>query len=307
MAIFERDISQTLVFTGTYNHNQKIMNVTQSLTFAQMDSARDNHESLFERLGFTQIVGVGISGRRNLTQTLTFTQHAARNQTGDVHQNLAFTESATPGNKWPAVTDVLTFVQTATGVAATAGRNTLVFTETIGLQAIRSLVVNQSLQFGNFGVGYKLDVGFISTPPPVTVVNDTGTYVITPTRTVTPAPTIQFAIGSNVITLKRPDFSNGDALNLRRIQRETRNGDLIIYRDPSWSATQALTMEFTYIDEVKARAFQDFVRSCLGLLVLFTDHEGHVWTGVFNSPELEIKTTGRFNNSFSIVFEVIFA
>lgn len=306
MATYEEDISQTLTFTDTYRHNQKIVSVVQALAFLQMDSGDTNEYSLIDTLTFNQITKVGISGRRDISQTLTFTDHAARNQTGNVYQFMTFNEICSPGNKWPAIIDHLSFVQTAVGTSAHAGRNTLVFTETVGLRAIRALRVNQNLAFGSSASGYMEKIDFISIPTPVTVVNDTGTYVVTPTRTVTPAPTIQFAFGSKVITLKRPEFANKDALNLRRIQRETRNGDLIIYRDPTWSATQTLTMEFTFIDELKAREFQDFVRGCLGHLVLFTDHEGHVWTGLFNSPDFDIKTTGCFNNAFTIIFEVIF-
>lgn len=308
MAIITRSVTQTLTFTQTTRHNQKIESITQALAFVQFDSARDNHESITQILVFAQALRCSISGSRTISQTLSFTDNAYRNQVGDVYQNFNISQSVSPGNKWPRVDQELNFTQDVSIGLARAGRNALEFTETVSYNSNRVRTLSHQLLFAQATTIYIDRVDYYSEPPPVAVGNDSVSYYVTPPRTVVVQPTVKFQYLNNIpIVIKRPEFQNKDVLELRRIQRESRNCDLIIYRDPAWSATQYLEMQFTFMPDDQTRAVQDFIRGTLGQLVVFTDHENKQWTGMFNSPDLEITTPGRFNNSFTIKFEVIFA
>jgi len=99
--------------------------------------------------------------------------------------------------------------------------------------------------------------------------------------------------GSWSLTLKVPRFGNTDSIELSRVQRNSRAGDLIIWAHPSWPKTEILKFSFVNLSNTKAKEFLAFLDATLGQDITLTDHEGVVWTGFIITPETPITQSGR--------------
>lgn len=86
------------------------------------------------------------------------------------------------------------------------------------------------------------------------------------------------------VLLPSPDFGNTEELNFDRINRRTRGGDLIVYRDPEWTHTITLKLKFSYMTQLKVNAILSFYTATLGKAITLRDWENFSWTGVITSP-----------------------
>lgn len=109
------------------------------------------------------------------------------------------------------------------------------------------------------------------------------------------------SFGATTLILPSPDFENVEKLDFDRINRKTRGGDLIVFRDPTWSATTTLVYRFSYMTQTKVDSLLRFMRQTLGLTIALTDFEGFIWSGVILTPAGEVAQPGRQN--FTAQFE----
>jgi hypothetical protein len=105
------------------------------------------------------------------------------------------------------------------------------------------------------------------------------------------------------LVLRAPQFGNREGVQTTRINRETRNGTLIIYRDPLWPEFFQLTVEFGGLSETQGRGLLTFIESNLGLEIGIQDHEGHYWTGFITNPDEAVIQDGRERFSASLQIE----
>lgn len=104
---------------------------------------------------------------------------------------------------------------------------------------------------------------------------------------------LTMTFGSRTITLRNPDFGNKHGIEVRRIQRKTRGGDLIVVRDPAWAKTSFFDYKFSFLTQDKLSELLAFMKETLGQIITITDHEGFVRQGIIISPSDPVSQEGR--------------
>lgn len=110
--------------------------------------------------------------------------------------------------------------------------------------------------------------------------------------------------GSLSVTLRNPDFGDTDAIESRRIQRKSRGGDLILFRDPMWPKTETFTFEFSFLSRPKQMQLLQFVIETLGQEVTLVDYNGRSFNGIITTPSEELAQAGRDNYTAKFSFQV---
>jgi len=94
------------------------------------------------------------------------------------------------------------------------------------------------------------------------------------------------------LTLPRPLFGDREELQLERVERQTRGGNLIVYRDKDyWTSKRILRYKFEGLTNAEIEDMFSFLNTTLGLEISLQDHEGRVWYGVIINPQNE---SGKF-------------
>lgn len=102
---------------------------------------------------------------------------------------------------------------------------------------------------------------------------------------------------------RRPDLGNIDEISFQRVNRRSRGGDIIIFRDDDWPKTETLNLNFTFVNEKDGIDLLQFIKLSLGDLVTYKDHENRVWEGVIQNPTAELIQTGPSIWTLNMVFE----
>lgn len=110
--------------------------------------------------------------------------------------------------------------------------------------------------------------------------------------------------GSLTVTLRDPDFGDTDTIESRRIQRKSRGGDLIMYRDPMWPKTETFTFEFSYLKRQDLMNLVLFIEETLGQEITLTDYNGRVFQGIITTPSEELAQSGLENFTTKFSFQV---
>lgn len=114
---------------------------------------------------------------------------------------------------------------------------------------------------------------------------------------------IRFGLDGNLYSFRRPDLGNKNLLSFQRVNGRSRGGDIILYRDGDWPATEIQVLTFTFTCAPEADAFKYFLRLTLGRFVSYEDHEGQLWYGTIRTPEASMQQGGRFAHQITIEFE----
>lgn len=112
-----------------------------------------------------------------------------------------------------------------------------------------------------------------------------------------------FTFGSRTYVFRRPVLGNGNELSFTRINRRTRGGDLIIFRDADWPKTETLSMTFDFDTDAEMKAMLNMIRETAGYFINYRDHENRLWFGVIQNPDTQAEQTGRNSYRISLVFE----
>lgn len=115
---------------------------------------------------------------------------------------------------------------------------------------------------------------------------------------------ITLASGSLSIQLRNPEFGNSDSVDVRRINRKTRGGDLMVYRDPIWPKTRIFKVNFIFLKQDDLSRLLDFIHRTVGQIVTYTDYEGQVWSGIIITPGDEVSQPGTNNYAATFSFQV---
>lgn len=114
---------------------------------------------------------------------------------------------------------------------------------------------------------------------------------------------VTLTYGTLSVTLRNPDFGNRESVQLRRINRKSRGGDLQIMRKANWPQTNIFEYQISNLKEEEKQAFLNFVRTSLGQQITMTDYEGRSWTGFILTPNEEAAEQGRKNNVIKFQFQ----
>ena len=124
-------------------------------------------------------------------------------------------------------------------------------------------------------------------------------------------PAVAFGVGSDVtlvcgaasITLRNPTFGNSEVSDVARALNISRGGTPNIVRDPQWSKVTLINISFEVLQRTKAIELLDFLQSCLGLLVTYTDPDARDWEGIILNPEEAVIDEGDCKYSANIRLE----
>lgn len=122
------------------------------------------------------------------------------------------------------------------------------------------------------------------TPPsssgPVVVLQDTVIFTypfVTPTLTV---------------ELRAPEFNNKDSVLITRIIRDTRGGEIKVYKESFWPTIRRLSFVIESLSEVEADGLQELIKASIGKEIGYLDYEGRQWKGIILNPEEAITEEG---------------
>lgn len=105
--------------------------------------------------------------------------------------------------------------------------------------------------------------------------------------------------------LRSPEFGDVNSLEFTRINRRTRGGDLIIYRDATWPSAELFRMTFTLLKPEEREKLFTLISRSLGKNITFQDHEGYTWNGLITNPETPITKDNRYSETVVIEFQVV--
>ncbi len=117
------------------------------------------------------------------------------------------------------------------------------------------------------------------------------------------AKTVTFSFAGRNYVFRRPIMGNTDAISFQRINRRTRGGDLIIYRDAEWPKTEVQALSFDFINDAESKQFLAFIRETLGCYIAYRDHENKLWNGFVQNPDAEVDQSGQSSFRITIQFE----
>ncbi len=104
------------------------------------------------------------------------------------------------------------------------------------------------------------------------------------------------------ITLRAPELDDTSTLIFNRINRETRNGKLIVFADADWAKNKTLHLNFYNLTKTEADTTQDFINTTLGEKIRLIDWEGREWSGIIETAEVTIIENREDNWSLAFTF-----
>jgi hypothetical protein len=215
--------------------------------------------------------------------------------------------------------NTLTLTQEATATLSELASNTLTLDQDVFLEAVFNNAAVSTLNLSQAVVAAKITATTRCDYDP-SIGSNSNPLAPAPPRATIPPPAVvpidrfklvyphfgRLAVGEPLqdeLVLRAPQFGNREGVQTTRINRETRNGTLIIYRDPIWPEFFQLTVEFGGLSETQGRGLLTFIESNLGLEIGIQDHEGHYWTGFITNPDEAVIQDGRCRYSASLQIE----
>ena len=260
--------------------------VNQPLTITQSVDCSFKNESTNQPFNVQQTVAVGKVLNISVDSVLSIAQVMGRTYDIEGANALVIFQQAANVNPQEVIQGLAI---TQSVVPARALDSSLTITQTVGLTGVYSSVLVSSLGVTQQVTIFKtdaVDIFNIPVPDPVD-----------------PTPVI-LTYGSTVITLKIPELGDVDRIDVKRVQEQTRGGDLIIWRDPVWSITETLKYKFTNLTRNRSQELLSFFRDTIGLSIQLTDSQGVNWNGIITTPEAEVTCTNDNNcGSYDVEFE----
>jgi len=303
MAVINITVTDHVPFTEHVGTNQHVIRFIETLTFTETSGeAIPNKISVFDVLTITDTVHPKMVRHLTVSDTLPMFDSPYKGPLVHVHDTFTFTQITHVYNFTPHIRETLVFHEAIRFDYHRSVAQNLVFKENVNVRFLQQNFINDTLTFQDHVVLIINSPEYLASQ-----IDDEpgGPNAVLVTPSITTQTTVVFSTNSHTLTLRAPDFGNADSVNAIRIQRVTRGNELITYRDPLWSRSQTFTLSFSYISDADALLTQTFINETLGQLITYVDYEGNSWVGIVQTPQLEIKKVGRYNNSFTITFEVI--
>ncbi len=286
MAIININVSQFLPISQSDNAGIIGEIVTSELFLTQAVDCSIRLENTNQPFNVQQVVQVGKILNLDIANVLSLSQ--VMGQTYDIEgaNALVISHQAASINPQEIIQGLAI---THSVVPARALDSLLTVTQVVGLQGTYSPSISvTTLTIGQGVTYFKTDVLV-----PNIIVPDSIDYT----------PVI-LTYGSTTLTLKIPEIGDSDKIGVKRVQEQTRGGDLIIFRDPIWSITETLKYKFVNLTRSRSQELLRFFRDTIGLSIQLTDHQGVVWDGIITTPDAEVVCTNDNNcGSYDVEFE----
>lgn len=286
MAIININVVQFLPITQTDTQGIIGQIISQSLILAQTVDCSIKNESTSQPFNVQQSVVIGKVLHLNVANVLNLSQIMGQTYSIDIGNVLTIQQIAANVNP-QAIIQGLAITHSV--VPSRALENTLIVSQTLRIQGSYHPALIASLAITQVVAVFKTDA-----------VNLYGIPVPDP---IDPVP-IVLTHGSTIITLKIPEIGDTDKINVKRVQEQTRGGDLIVFRDPIWSITETLKYKFTNLTRLRSQQLLKFFADTIGLSIQLRDYQGVIWNGIITTPEAEMICTNDNNcGSYDVEFE----
>ena len=283
MAIFTLNINELVILRELAYSNLKVLNASDALVISENLGYNIHFESIAERLILTHEVALNKIVHLNVAEHVAIAEDAQpRVHVLDIFEIMAISEYANNRN----VGDRLIITELAAGRTNKAIFDSLVIKEALSSKFTYNLHIAEVLAIVEGATGDTLGVCI----PGVQI----NTHLVTFTS----------YVNGNQLILPAPNFDNVERFEWNRVNKKTRGGDLIIYRDPIWPKAQTLIYKWNYLQAKQRETALLFLRRTLGQLLLLVDYEGREFVGVIKNPDAEFSQQQRFANTVSIQFEV---
>jgi hypothetical protein len=218
----------------------------------------------------------------------------------------------------------IVFGQSAGIEKVRSGSSTLVLTQTVVVNSIRSLSLSSTIQFIPFGLGwlskggnlYSLNLsGFDLSYDPYTG-QEYSDALNEPQPSLSGNMGVRLSYGGSSITfqscgyetiqsnmnLRSPDFGNRKSKDVRRALNRLRNGHYMPFRLVNSPVKVILELSISGISEETRIEYYDFLITSLGQEVTLDDHNQHQWLGIIANPDEAIVERGNGQYAVNVQF-----
>jgi hypothetical protein len=98
--------------------------------------------------------------------------------------------------------------------------------------------------------------------------------------------TLRLTYGSNILSLRQPEFGNSHTLDTNTLIDRLRKGSLRIYKDSSWPNVEVMTFELTQLTDTEMSNLFSFLDVSKGQEIELRDWEGRTWDGVISDSDI---------------------
>lgn len=274
------DLEQSVTVSGLINLTSSTLALTQEVDFFLLtDQILESVLNLSQSA--TVVFGVPHSapwGLANITQTLEFEDGFTNIAEEALESEITFTDEAIASYGFESV---LSFTQSVTGGVGQDIEQDLGIIQVVSRGgSIWNRSLSSSMTMTSASNGWNGNdkcfrrVGDASGP------SQTGTLTLFSTD------------GLYSIALRNPETDNRREVAFERVLRETRGGNLIVYRDPLWNVVQTLKFTVVALKRTTLDDLQTFFLNTLGQEIILVDWLGEEWSGVVTRPN-EVLTEDR--------------
>jgi len=245
-AVFNRSLTNGLVFHQHARYNVIARSLTSNLTFGQ-------------------IVGLRFELNRYVSHWFSLEQTARRTFTESLTSALSFANEVARGEL--VITNIV-FGESVVFEKSHTASNTLVFGQILGLnfELQRALTPDPALLFQQrlsvLNVKFCTVVGL-----PV------GSFIELS------------ASGAITLVMRNPEYGNSEETQPRRVFKRSRGGRLLIARATIWPKDTNINFKCTALSQAKAAEVLVFIQDSLGKLITLDDQDNRIWTGILEHPE----------------------
>lgn len=115
--------------------------------------------------------------------------------------------------------------------------------------------------------------------------------------------TLRSKTGGHSVVLRNPEVDNIRRVAFDRVIRETRGGELTVYRDTTWNKVQTLQFTIVATKQSTFDSIQQFLLDTLGLEIVLVDWFGEEWVGVVTRPDEQFVEDNEGYWTFGFEFE----
>jgi hypothetical protein len=90
---------------------------------------------------------------------------------------------------------------------------------------------------------------------------------------------------TEIVYLRGPELGNVDRFSTQRVNRESRGGTLMVFRDANWPKVKQMQFTFTGLTETEGQEVLALVEISVGKEVKLRDWEGREWLGIITSTQ----------------------
>lgn len=268
------------------------------LTLTDPDEIQEN----FDSIGVRQEVSVNVVYNKSVVSYLNLTQEAARGIWETAANHIHLSQLAEGTIDWYDVNSIIQLNQTVdvykvladpdvSGVIPTS--NELNLTQTIELVRVIEKSLTSTLNLSQ-AIDYFLKdaiAGFDLCP---NLYQKTRPTILL---------TYPYVNAEYTVELRNPQFDDIRQIENRRINRKTRGGKLIVFRDPIWPQSERLIYSFDNLFNSKKRELLTFLEVSIGKEIGLLDFRSQQWRGVIITPTTQIGREDRPGNSITFEFE----